>query len=356
MWIKTLVWNKLTKWALGIAASLFLGWWFTSEKPSNLECRIISITDVYSINQSLSGLSIAYNGENFDADKLTLSFCLVRICNSGDRAITKDMYDSEMPFGLETDNGKILQPEIVSSSQPDYLNNKSINPQVQSDNKILFRNRILDGKSHYDLKFLIVHDRGSSVNIRAFGKIAGNQYIPVYKDFEKPPAPTFRQAIVRFWNSSNSPMYWTDVVVFICFLVIILSSLVLFLELAVKLFDIRRRSRIRKLIKFYGDCTNHEKNDYLDLLTAIYYDDSSAGMAFVQLLISQNYAGAIGYFSESLHLSGNSVYDALIKGKAIEDPTKNEVSQEFVASFTKYKAFIDSCHVNSVSELLKKLK
>ena len=194
------------------------------------------------------------------------------------------------------------------------------------------------------------------MNIKAFGKIAGNQYIPVYKDFEKPPAPTISQAITRVWNSAPGPVYWTDVVVMICFTIIGILAIILLYYIVSRIFDVRKKRRMRKLMALYDDYAHHEKNNYLSLFTTIYYEDGSAGLSFVESLILKNYAIAIGFFSESFYLSGNSVYNILIKEKVIEDSAGIAFSQDFMDSFAKYKAFIDSYHINGVSELLKKSK
>ncbi len=155
---------------LAIIVGLLAGYSQFFSAPS-VSAQIISEVNVLDINEPLEDLQIAFQGENIQNKNLNLKIYRIELKNNGNTNITQSDFDQASDWGVEVENGKVIETRLVDSTS-DYIKSK-LAPKVANDNTIKFSKIILDKGSAFIVELLVLHEKAVLPTLYRIGKIAG---------------------------------------------------------------------------------------------------------------------------------------------------------------------------------------
>jgi hypothetical protein len=176
-----------SKWGFIIAFPLFLisaglGIYqtFVYERKPQIRFEIITNEEILTFDENLAELEIKYNGIDLALNKKNLSVITLIVENYGKAGILKSDYDLESPWGFEINGGELTKVEYLGATDFYYFENFLNN--VDS-NSVVFNHLIMDPKSFFYIKCIIINDNGIKPTISPFGKIANVEEMKIL-DFE----------------------------------------------------------------------------------------------------------------------------------------------------------------------------
>lgn len=141
------------------------------EKKPCISYEVINESNVLDVRKPLKDLSIYFKGKDIQAKKLNLRIYTIRIENIGQVNILPDQYDTNIPWGFQIEQGKIIEVRLVATNS-DYLRSY-INPNTLNDDSVGFKKIIFEKGKFFTVEILVIHAKNSLPKIKPFGKIAG---------------------------------------------------------------------------------------------------------------------------------------------------------------------------------------
>jgi hypothetical protein len=261
---------------LGVLLALF-GLWYFRDNPPSLRIELLSRARVYDIHADVPNLTIFFENENIKEKKQVLSFFTVRVSNSGGRPITQNLYDTNLPFGLQLFNGRAFPPEVVDASQK-YIT-ENLKPSLANNGQIRFEKVVIDPEASFTIRFLVLHGQGLDPSLKPVGKIAGIAFDNL--QIIEPSAGAERQS---FWREllSGSPL--VHVVRFVGYsFTLLLLMLAIFLPLSVitSIWDDRKERRISSRFHAYQGSRD---SSYANILAKIAVEYGDKGLVLASRL------------------------------------------------------------------------
>ena len=180
--------NKLGNtlgWIFG-AISIILAIYFGAIKKDEpkLEYDIVSKTDFFNQSESVSGLKVFIDDSiNVQEKHLNITTYNIQIENKGSKHIDKSDY-VEGFFGLEIDNGTLLDVPFLLSSSGKYIDNTFyVDTNVKGGSKIEIPKLAIDEKDKYIIKVILLHDEDSVPQFHTIGKIIGQKEIDIKEEY-----------------------------------------------------------------------------------------------------------------------------------------------------------------------------
>lgn len=203
---------------IGSLASIYA--LISDQRLVNLQCDIISSTNVLDINTEISDLDILFKQSSLKEKNKNLKLVILNIKNNGTEDILKTFYDDKAPFGINPIVGEIVEkPEIIETSNEYLANNLDI--KLDSTGIAYFSNVIIDANEQFTFKLLTLVDIGTEPKFEIIGKIAGiNEKIEIGTFEPEVELPFFRQVFLgNVWvQLVKSLIYFLIIVVLILFI------------------------------------------------------------------------------------------------------------------------------------------
>lgn len=235
---------------LGLLAAAITIYAFFAEKKVLLQYEIIADTNVLDINAEVGKLEILFDSTSLNKTNENLRIITLRVINKGGQNILNNFYDDNAPIGLEIENGKIIEsPELISSSNNYISNNLKIN--FEEPKKFTFSKIILESEESFTLKLLVLHSQNEEPELRAIGKIAGQQNINVI-------STTSSQSEVKpFIRKTFEGNFWVQIVRLITYFLTIVVIIIIIAVISDKISGHKKRKSRLKILKEFKN-----KDDY----------------------------------------------------------------------------------------------
>lgn len=234
--------NKKINWAIivSIIGIVLTGIYKFYPVEAELKYNVLANANVLDLKADVAKLSISYDSIDLIKSKQSISLVIIEIRNDGNKDIRLDDYDQTTDFGIEINDGIILnKPTINSSSDNKYF--RDIIKDFEN-NKIKFRYKLLDRDQFFTLKFLILHSSKVSPTISPLGKVSGMKKIEVTNSVES------NAELVALKEKNRILLY-----------VFVVSFIVVVLLLIVKI----QRDRNRELLLRMSDTNGKSSSDKL---------------------------------------------------------------------------------------------
>lgn len=153
---------------IGLIITIYVSFYY--EQP-NVTFDIVNDVNVLDVHTPLSELNIYFKGEDIQQNNLNLRLISIKIENTGTENILQTHYDNNVIFGLQIDNGHVVEARLINSSstylQFPYFNIKTIN------NTIEFSKSTFDKNDYFIIELLVLHDKNEAPKLFPLGKISG---------------------------------------------------------------------------------------------------------------------------------------------------------------------------------------
>ncbi len=183
--IKENKWGNTLGWIFG-AISIILAIYFGAIKKDEpkLEYDIVAKTDFFNHSENVSGLKVYIDDSvNIQEKHLNITTYNIQIENKGSKYIDKSDY-VEGFFGLEIDNGTLLDVPFLLSSSGSYIDNTFyVDTNVKGGSKIEIPKLAIDENDKYLIKVVLLHDEDSIPQFHTIGKIIGQKEIDIKEEY-----------------------------------------------------------------------------------------------------------------------------------------------------------------------------
>ena len=125
---------------------------FKSDTPS-LRFEVQSEYDVFNTFNEESPFEIKYNEKNIAINGKSLKAIKLLILNDGNKDISKNDFDTNIPFKLKLDNAKFTGPVILSSASSKYLKDNIV-INKESDTTIMISPIHFERDEYVEIEFL----------------------------------------------------------------------------------------------------------------------------------------------------------------------------------------------------------
>ncbi|MGA2173588.1 MAG: hypothetical protein ABSH38_01260 [Verrucomicrobiota bacterium] len=219
--------EKATIWALiGVLATVLIGvpgiYYAIHEKQPHISYELVGDSKVLDVHQPVKELEIRYRGEDIYALKKNLRVLTLTVRNDGEVHIKQADFDQTMPWGISIKGGQIVDVPKVVSFNSDYIRN-NINPQVASNNLIIFQKIILERNKYFTIEIQLLNRVEEEPELHIVGKIAGIEN-PIINNNRK------ENAVPGLWTSvfyGTLSVQLVRLVVFIVGTIILIAIVVL---------------------------------------------------------------------------------------------------------------------------------
>lgn len=168
-WSKTL-WRIIAGFA--ILLGVIVGYREFFGNQPNIFAQITSEINVLDINEPLRDLQIIFQGNNIQKENLNLRIYRVKIENNGRTNITQNDFDQSGRWGIELENGKVIETRLVDSNST-YIST-NLSPLIENS-VVIFNKIIFDKRTFFIVELLVLHDKETPPVLYRIGKIAGVQ-------------------------------------------------------------------------------------------------------------------------------------------------------------------------------------
>lgn len=162
----------------------------------SISFQIIDQIPVFNINKQITGLTILFNSQDILSKKRNLVLTRIRVKNTGNVEILPEQFDKQDPWGIEVQNGKIIEGRIFDASS-DYVKNKA-RPKIIKNNIYEIEKIIFEKNQYLTFELLSIVEDGSMPNFRVLGKISGIDSMHVSEKIENPNE--IKDDLFEFWN------------------------------------------------------------------------------------------------------------------------------------------------------------
>ena len=150
---------------------------------TSLVVDVTSESNVMDVRTPLKDLAILFQGQDIQKENSNLRILAVRLVNEGEANILENYFDSRIPWGLQIDDGRLIEARITGSNSQ-YLA-ENLHPKMNEANAVVFDKVIFDKGKYVGLELLVLHSRNVEPRVKPIGKIAGMDDIPVRSSFRE---------------------------------------------------------------------------------------------------------------------------------------------------------------------------
>lgn len=143
---------------------------------------VINDANVLDVHKPLSGLDIYYQGEDIQQKNQNLRIVSIKVENTGNVDILQSFYDKNVLWGLDVENGHVIEARLIGVSSNYLLDNLNVS---YNDNTIEFQKVIFDQNEYFVVEILILHDKEIDPAFRVLGKIAGIEQINLKESYQE---------------------------------------------------------------------------------------------------------------------------------------------------------------------------
>jgi len=158
---------------------IFAVYVFYAEDP-NVTFDIVNDANVLDVHKPLSELNIYFQGEDIQQKNLNLRIISVKIENTGNVDILQNFYDENVIFGLQIDDGHIIESRLIDSNSEYLISN--LNLKI-ANNTVEFSKLIFEKNKYFIVEILVLHDKNEGPTLVPLGKIAGIEKMDVTKSY-----------------------------------------------------------------------------------------------------------------------------------------------------------------------------
>lgn len=179
-------WGNALGWIFGVISILLAIYYGAIKKDEpKLEYSIIAKTDFFNNSESVSGLKVFFEDSiNVQEKHLNITTYSIKIENVGSKHIEKSDY-IEGFFGLEINNGTLLDVPVLLSSTGGYIDNTFfVDTNVKGGTRIEIPKLAIDKNDNYIIKVVLLHDIDSIPRFQTQGKIIGQKKIEIKEEYE----------------------------------------------------------------------------------------------------------------------------------------------------------------------------
>jgi len=265
-----------------IAAVIGIYTFFFQEKKVALDYEILANTNVFDINADITKLDIIYDGLSLKNKNDNLRIINLRVKNNGSENILKNYYDNHDPLGLSITNGRIIErPELINTSN-DYLK-KNLQIKFDSTGRVIFNEVILEANQYFTIKLLILHPSNLTPNVISFGKIAGQNGIPLVSLVQQPKDQK------SFLEETFYGGVFSQILRALAYTLIVLLLVIAIIFSVSKIIEYRAK---HKRIRIVNEFKTNKKYDYNRMDDAIFSRFETEGNellnSFLELLKDEN--------------------------------------------------------------------
>lgn len=256
---------------VGVILALILGLFsiyvfFDGENP-NITFDIINEVNVFDVHKPLDELNIYFREEDIQQKNLNLRIISIKIENTGNLDILQNFYDENVVFGLQVDNGQIIESRLVDSNSKYLMSNLNLETV---NNTVEFSKLIFEENKYFIIEILVLHDKNEGPTLVPLGKIAGIEKMEVKKSY------TERQSFFDAVFSGSLVVQMIRLPIYL----LTFFAILLFIALISDQIDkrrIRRRKHQRSLLvdkldSFDGELTSKNKKIIKNILICIPQD------------------------------------------------------------------------------------
>ncbi len=180
---------------LSLIVALLTFYYEVQRTKTNLVVDVLSESNVMDVRTPLKDLSILFQGSDIQKENSNLRILEVHLVNEGDTNILENYFDSRIPWGLRIDGGRLIEARITGSNSQ-YLSG-NLHPRMSGGNEVDFDKVIFDRGKYLALELLVLHDKNVEPQVRAVGKIAGMDTIPIRNSFRERDQEGFKTKVFR---------------------------------------------------------------------------------------------------------------------------------------------------------------
>lgn len=250
------------------------------ENKPGISVVSVNETNVLDIHKPLEELTISFQGEDIEEENLNLRILTIRVENSGEVDILQNYYDRDDIWGIQVQNGDIIEVRLVDSNS-DYIRS-NLNPAVIGEQNIVeFKKVIFEREKFFTLEILVLHEKDKLPEIMPIGKIAGIDKITVVKYQAGEAEQNFLAQLV----SGNVGVH---IVRFSSYLVASFVTMVViafFAAGAVALRDNRRKAPRKRMVKRYWGSVVPKEGSKKKILSDMYVGRGVEGLRKIKALL-----------------------------------------------------------------------
>jgi hypothetical protein len=179
----------------GIVIGLVALYYTVRGTRTSLVVDVVSESNVMDVRTPLKELSIVFQGQDIQKENANLRILGVRIVNEGEANILESHFDSKIPWGLHIEGGQLIEARVTGSNS-EYLTD-NLYPKIADKNNVTFDKVIFDKGKYIALELLVLHNKNAEPKVRAIGKIAGMDSIPIRYSFRDQDQEGFKSKVFK---------------------------------------------------------------------------------------------------------------------------------------------------------------
>jgi hypothetical protein len=168
---------------------------FHEDKP-NISVQITNEANVLDVHEPVKDLSVLFQGEDIQQNNLNLRILTVRVTNNGQVDILQNYYDEDDIWGLQLENGKIIESRLIDTNS-DYIRENLLPYIIGEEDIIQFSKIIFEREKYFTLEILVLHAKDQMPKILAIGKIAGIDKVETVQASESKKEKGFFSRIIE---------------------------------------------------------------------------------------------------------------------------------------------------------------
>jgi hypothetical protein len=309
---------------------------------TNLVVDVTSESNVMDVRTPRKDLSILFQGQDIQRENSNLRIVGVRLVNEGDTNVLESYFDSRIPWGLRIDGGRLIEARVTGSSSQ-YLS-ENLHPKVSRSDEVDFDKVIFDRGKYVALELLVLHDKNVEPQIRAVGKIAGMDAIPIRNSFRERDQEGFGTKVFK------GPIAVQIARTIAYFLIGLGTVIVVGLAIAGVgsiPSSIRKRSR-RKWVRYLPKEGSPEKEKERQALLDIFVEDGLRGLKRVQRTFDNE-----GLMAKAFGARRVSVEEAADFGPALITHTHRSPDGRYFYSTPPLESLVEAGLVRRVDKTLE---
>ncbi len=234
---------------------------FIADTHPQFYLDILTNTAVLDIKEDLPKLDILYDKIDIRKQQMSLSVVAVKIVNDSSLDVLKSYYDSDDPFGMQINEGRIIKAELTKVTN-EYLK-KNLTVTAVSTNTLLFKPVVMEANNFFIVKLLVLHPAKTALSIQSVGHVAGMATIPtreIYKDTDK--ESIFTSSFKGSWEVQLLRLPAYSLLGIIAMIIAVILVALPFSEINAK-FEKRKRSTIVSAFRNTIKGTYTEKDEFI---------------------------------------------------------------------------------------------
>lgn len=276
---KKFAWGFLA-FVIGVPTIAFALYSTFHESNPNISVVSINETNVLDVHKPLEELTISFQGKDIEEENLNLRILTIKVENSGEVDILQNYYDVDDIWGIQVQNGEIIEARLVDSNS-DYIKS-NLNPTVTGEENIVeFRKVIFEREKFFTLEILVLHEKDKLPQIMPIGKIAGIDKITVVKYQAGEAEQNFLAQLI----SGNVGVHIVRSIMYLVAALVTVVVIVFFAAGAVALRDNRRKAPRKRMVKRYWGSVAPKEGSKKKILSDMYVDRGAEGFRKIKVLL-----------------------------------------------------------------------